>query len=391
MGLRLPHYRNTHTGQERGHGREVGRFAARRMNTGPPEEIAVTRLVQSLSAGPLDVIGDVHGELGPLQALMTTLGYDRSGLHRDGRRLVFVGDLCDRGPDSPGVIRLVQSLVKAGRAQAVAGNHELNLLRRERKHGNHWFYGLTEDPKHPEFGRCVAIEEYEQVAILAFFGSLPIALERPDLRIVHAAWIESEIATCRAIGKPLDTAYRDFDAHMTSDPEYGRLKALRDVEVAVLGGAFTTESNAAPVAASIGPYEEFEQMGNPIRVLTSGEERVTAQPFFAGGRWRYVERIPWWKNYTGPIPVLFGHYWRWWNPSVQAELSKGEPQLFAEDPVGPVMAADNSAFCIDFSVGAHFKEKFLGHEPPFQGRLAALRWPERELVYDGEDPRVDAA
>jgi hypothetical protein len=85
-------------------------------------------LVRPLCLGALDIIGDVHGEIDALRALLTRLGYDTDGRHRDERRLVFVGDLCDRGPDSPSVIRLVQQLVADGRAQCVLGNHELNIF-----------------------------------------------------------------------------------------------------------------------------------------------------------------------------------------------------------------------------------------------------------------------
>ena len=49
--------------------------------------------------------------------------------HPDGRTAVFVGDLVDRGPDSPGVLRLVMGMVAAGTALCVAGNHEAKLLR----------------------------------------------------------------------------------------------------------------------------------------------------------------------------------------------------------------------------------------------------------------------
>jgi protein phosphatase len=42
---------------------------------------------------------------------------------------VFVGDLVDRGPDSPGVLRLVMGMVDAGHALAVPGNHEAKLVR----------------------------------------------------------------------------------------------------------------------------------------------------------------------------------------------------------------------------------------------------------------------
>jgi hypothetical protein len=339
-------------------------------------------LVGRLAEGPLDIIGDIHGEREALEALIASLGYSPDGRHPGGRCLVFVGDLCDRGPDSPGVIRLVQGWVDAGRAQAIAGNHELNLLRREKKHGNHWFFG---ESSHPEFGHCVAISPEQQEPILSFLRSLPIALERSDLRIAHAAWIDSAIDSCRNIDQPLDVAYRDFDAMMRKDPAFLALKARHEEEAGRLGEALTNET-AKPAAESIGPFDEFCQMGNPIRVITSGVERATQKPFFASGKWRHVDRVRWWREYAGHVPVLFGHYWRWWDPSVHGALSKGEPQLFTDDPVPPFMAKHDRAFCIDYSVGSRYKQRRLGHEPPYHGRLAALRWPERELVFDGEAP-----
>ena len=59
---------------------------------------------QTLPDAPLDIIGDVHGEFEVLQALLHHLGYHEYGVHPEGRKLVFVGDLCDRGPDSPAIM-----------------------------------------------------------------------------------------------------------------------------------------------------------------------------------------------------------------------------------------------------------------------------------------------
>ena len=101
-------------------------------------------MFQALFDGPIDVIGDIHGECGTLCELLDRLGYDGNGEHPDGRRLVFVGDLIDRGPDSPGVVRLVRHLMSRGKAQCIVGNHELNIMRGDRKHGNGWFYGDPE-------------------------------------------------------------------------------------------------------------------------------------------------------------------------------------------------------------------------------------------------------
>ena len=50
--------------------------------------------------GPFDIIGDVHGCAGELFELLEKLGYTiekEHYAHPDGRRVVFLGDLCDRG------------------------------------------------------------------------------------------------------------------------------------------------------------------------------------------------------------------------------------------------------------------------------------------------------
>ncbi|MGC0337203.1 polynucleotide kinase-phosphatase [Streptomyces sp. SLBN-8D4] len=73
--------------------------------------------------GPFDIVGDIHGCAVELESLLGKLGYV-DGVHPEGRTAVFVGDLVDRGPDSPGVLRRVMSMVKSGHALCVPGNHE---------------------------------------------------------------------------------------------------------------------------------------------------------------------------------------------------------------------------------------------------------------------------
>ncbi|MFF1392226.1 polynucleotide kinase-phosphatase [Streptomyces sp. NPDC058287] len=73
--------------------------------------------------GPFDIVGDIHGCASELETLLTRLGYV-DGVHPEGRTAVFVGDLVDRGPDSPGVLRRVMAMVKSGHALCVPGNHE---------------------------------------------------------------------------------------------------------------------------------------------------------------------------------------------------------------------------------------------------------------------------
>ena len=87
---------------------------------------------QESEAGPFDVIGDIHGCVETARALLARLGYESldGWVHRhpEGRRALFLGDYIDRGPASPGALRLVHATCEAGGGIAIAGNHEEMLL-----------------------------------------------------------------------------------------------------------------------------------------------------------------------------------------------------------------------------------------------------------------------
>lgn len=108
--------------------------------------------------GPFDVIGDIHGCSSELETLLGKLGYV-DGAHPEGRTAVFVGDLVDRGPDSPGVLRRVMSMVSDGNALCVPGNHENKLGRYLKGRKVQQTHGLAEtieqlereDTRDPEF------------------------------------------------------------------------------------------------------------------------------------------------------------------------------------------------------------------------------------------------
>jgi protein phosphatase len=99
--------------------------------------------------GPFDVIGDVHGCHAELTELLRGLGYRLDGdgvtvTPPDGRRAVFVGDYGDRGPDTPNVLKLVMSMVDAGTAICLAGNHDVKLVRKLKGRDVQITHGLGE-------------------------------------------------------------------------------------------------------------------------------------------------------------------------------------------------------------------------------------------------------
>ncbi|MFI6373399.1 polynucleotide kinase-phosphatase [Streptomyces sp. NPDC050546] len=93
--------------------------------------------------GPFDIVGDIHGCAAELESLLGKLGYT-DGVHPEGRTAVFVGDLVDRGPDSPGVLRRVMAMVKSGNALCVPGNHENKYGRHLRGRKVQHTHGLAE-------------------------------------------------------------------------------------------------------------------------------------------------------------------------------------------------------------------------------------------------------
>jgi protein phosphatase len=101
--------------------------------------------------GPFDIIGDVHGCFDELTDLLTALGYTLTSTENnftlqspENRRLVFVGDLVDRGPDSPRVVKLVSQLVASGVAFCVPGNHDVRLVKALRGRDLPLTFGLGE-------------------------------------------------------------------------------------------------------------------------------------------------------------------------------------------------------------------------------------------------------
>jgi hypothetical protein len=158
------------------------------------EEDELARCDRRSDSGPFDIIGDVHGCAGELEALLVKLGYDVAWHGAPGsvqvavtppagRRAVFVGDLVDRGPRAPDVLRIVMGMVESGAAFAVPGNHDVKFQR--------WLDGKDVKPTHG-LDRTIAQFEPEpkafRSAVRAFFKALPIYLwlDGGRLAVAHA-------------------------------------------------------------------------------------------------------------------------------------------------------------------------------------------------------------
>lgn len=166
--------------------RDLSREGFRRVHVlRTPEQIDAVELVREplwnnrkSETGPFDVIGDVHGCFEELTQLLVLLGYtgdpnSAAQRHPAGRKLIFVGDLVDRGPQSPEVVRLVRDSVQAGTAFCVPGNHDVKLLRKLRGQEVQISHGLAES-----LAQFAAFEQ-------AHPGFTPSAAEFLDSLISH--------------------------------------------------------------------------------------------------------------------------------------------------------------------------------------------------------------
>jgi hypothetical protein len=345
-------------------------------------------LVAPLGAGPVDVIGDVHGEIAPLRELLAQLGYDGQGAHPEDRRVVFVGDLTDRGPESQAVAELAIDWTGRGRAQCILGNHELNIARNDIKPGNAWILDPSAPEQQPggEFAHSrVATPEF-RARYVEWLRTLPLALERADLRIVHAAWVPGSIDSLRSPGEPLLDVFNRYehdielqlrregiDQRIARERDQWR-KRLHDRKVVV------------PLLRGIAAGDERHQMGNPIRVATSGVEREAQQAFWSSGKWRMVDRVRWWEEYRDGIPVICGHYWRRVKPPMAGGHASTKADLFEGVAPAAWLGPDRNVFCVDYSIGGRYEERKRGRSGSHHTALMAMRWPERELW--GEAGRV---
>lgn len=340
----------------------------------------MSKLIGQLFSGPVDIIGDIHGEIDSLVKLLRQLSYDDGGLHPEGRRLVFLGDLIDRGPDSPAVVEKVSHLVRQGRAQCILGNHELNLLRNDKKEGNGWYMDPAKTGKYP----FTPVTERQKKDFQSFFAQLPLALEREDLRVVHACWRTESVAKLAELDDSCSVldAFQHFEARLK--------KTIKHFELtAEIRNSLKDRTNRPVLIDELARNDSQRQMGNPVRVLSSGEEAPAQKPFWAGGKWRMVKREKWWESYRDRTPVVVGHYWRYASNDVLKLTDKHGPDLFEGVEPHHWMGAHRNVFCVDFSVGLRYKARANNHALE-SFKLAALKWPE-ELVIDEDGISFDLA
>jgi hypothetical protein len=297
-----------------------------------------------------DIIGDIHGQADRLESLLGRMGYRRSaGIWRHAsRKAIFVGDFIDRGPKQLETVDLVRRMVDDGHALAVMGNHEFNAIA--------WFLPDPEAPgqhlrvrdssnrqQHDAFLAAVEHRPALHRECIDWFLSLPLWLDLPELRVVHACWhagymaeLEPRLAPGRRLTEDLVQA-----ASREGWMEFRTVEGL-------------TKGLEAPVPHG---HSFRDKDGHPRRRVrlrwwdpTATTWRQAAMMDRDGLAQLPETEVPGGHRaaYDHAKPVFFGHYWLTGTP----------------EPQSPMVA------CVDYSAGRG-------------GALVAYRW-------DGE-PTLEAA
>ena len=279
-------------------------------------------------SGGYDLIGDLHGFAGPLRTLLARWGYNADGAgayrHPAGRRIIFVGDYVDRGPEIVATLRIVRAMVESGEAVALMGNHEYNAIALD-----HVVDGV---PLRPECKRVQHADTIRQLEAagedrrewLEWFKTLPLWHEEEAFRVVHACWDERHLAVLRA-GRP-DGRLRAPDWDALADATGALAQAVEGVlkgpEVPLPGGRWfhAAEGHAR----------------REMRLRWWGSPQPATWREASVGEWREEwGEVPFGRTLVEgrgyppeDRPVFFGHYWL-----------RGEPVWLAEN-----------VCCLDYSV-----------------------------------------
>lgn len=281
--------------------------------------------------GGIDVIGDIHGRAGELEALLKNMGYEqRAGAYRHPERAVlFLGDLIDRGPQNRRVLHLVRSMEQAGSGRVILGNHEYNALCFHTKDPATGKPLREHNPKntkqHQAFLEEFATKPDEINPVVDWFRTLPVFLETPTYRAIHACWHAPQIEQLRK--KTAGTGVLNFnlilECSRQGSPEYQMLdELLKGLEQPLPAGQCFYDKDNHPRREirvrwwqhTAQTYREATAMADSVR------DQIPEIPFPEGCLPGYP---------LDAVPVFFGHYW-----------FTGEPVL-----QGP------NAACLDYSVG----------------------------------------
>lgn len=295
-----------------------------------------------------DLIGDVHGYAKPLKHLLEKMEYDFNGQfwEHPSRKVIFLGDFIDRGPDQIDSVLIAKSMVENGAALAVMGNHEFNAIAyatiNPQQKGEYLRPHTQKNRKqHAEFLNQVDEGSQQHQLFIDWFKTLPLFLDLEGIRVVHACWDAKSLDMI----KPLlnsDNTLKDsawIKVTQKNFPEFDAAETLlKGLEIPLpIGVEFYDKDN--------NPRREVRTRWWETQSLTYRDLAIVPEDV--------IELIPHQPvakdllpGYDGDKPLFLGHYWLTGTPSPRT---------------------DHIAI-LDYSIAS--KHTQSGH----QGKLCAYRW-----------------
>ncbi len=292
-----------------------------------------------------DIIGDIHGQADKLHALLNHLGYvDTNGAYRHpDRSAIFVGDFIDRGPLQIESVMTVRRMVDAGSAQAIMGNHEFNAIAwhcPDPEHHSEYLrphdgeLGRKNRSQHAAFLAEVEDDPALHAEMIDWFLTLPLWIDLPGVRVVHACWHDGYINEIRPHLTPELQLTRELmiSASRPGRMEFRTVEGLtKGLEIDLPVGHMFHDKDGHPRHnvrirwwdTDATTYRELAMMPEDLR------ERLPTLPVARDAR----------SPYDNAKPVFFGHYWMTGQPVLQS----------------------SSAACVDYSAAK-------------EGPLVAYRW-----------------
>jgi hypothetical protein len=180
-----------------------------------------------------DIIGDIHGHAMELHRLLEKLGYQQStGVYsHPSRKVLFIGDFIDRGPQILETLQTVRRMCDAGNALAVMGNHEFNALAYHTPNPAKPGKYLRDHNTKNELQHSATLSQLNNDALkdsLDWFRTLPMWLDLGGLRVVHACWDVAQMEIILAAKERLGGVTTEFMAEAT-DQNTRLFAAVEDV------------------------------------------------------------------------------------------------------------------------------------------------------------------
>lgn len=292
------------------------------------------------NAGRFDIIGDIHGHSHELKELLSELGYSQHGFgyKRSDRKVIFVGDFVDRGPAISEVIDIVRSMVDAGDAIAVMGNHEYNAIAFHTPlpgEQDAWFRPHTDKNLKQHHETLKQLSQQQLADAIAWFKTLPVAIDLGEIRVAHASWQTRDIDR---INQSLKSSGR-FTQEFLALSENAKSELNTSIENVLKGPELQL-----PPGYSIVDKAGHERSSVRIKWYENGTGRTYRQHHLGSDTVPDVDIKPddlasFETYHQDDVPVFVGHYWL----------------------TGTPMPLTTNVACTDFSVAKG-------------GKLVAYRW-----------------